>query len=246
MKKYSKENTLRDIVGRKKSPLQQYKELTAGDVGPAAFIFNELVQTILGPMPGAIGIFLRRKIYPFLFGECDKGVIIGRDCIFRYPSRIKIKKSVVIDDGCLIDARGANEKGIVLGEGVIINQRTTIKSKSGDIVIKKMVRIGANSWLVSLEGIEIGEGTAVAPYCCMSAGKYDLSNLDIPLMEQDAFSSGPIVIEDNVWVATRVTILDGVRIGRDSVISAGAVISREIPPRSIVEGNPAKVIFTRR
>ncbi len=247
MKKYSKDNTVRSIVGsKKKSAFQQYKALTTGEVSLSMFIFNELVQMFLGPMPGALGVFLRRLVYPKLFRKCGKGIIIGRNCIFRYPSKISLGRGVIIDDDCLIDARGANDRGIVFEDNVIINQRTTIKSKAGDIIFKKLARVGANSWLVSLDGIEIGEGSAVAPCCYISAGKYDLAVLDKPIMEQDAFCGGPIIIEDNVWVATRVTILDGVKIGRDSIVSAGAVISQEMPPKSIVSGNPAKVIFTRR
>lgn len=247
MKKHSKENAIRQIVNsKKKSAFQQYKSLTTGDVSIGTFILNELIQCLIGPIPGALGILLRRRIYPLILKKCGKKPIIGRNCIFRYPAKISIGDNVIIDDGCLIDARGAANKGIVLEDGVIINQRTTIKSKSGDIILKELARIGANSWLVSLDGIEIGKGSAVAPCCYISAGKYDLADLDRPIMEQDAFSGGPIIIEDNVWVATRVTILDGVRIGHDSIVSAAAVITQAMPPRSIISGNPAKVIFTRR
>ncbi|WP_232325882.1 acyltransferase [Spirosoma montaniterrae] len=57
--------------------------------------------------------------------------------------------------------------------------------------------------------------------------------------------SGDVIIEDHVWVASRVTILPGVRIGRGSVIASGAVVTKDVPPMSIAGGVPAKIIGKR-
>jgi galactoside O-acetyltransferase len=146
----------------------------------------------------------------------------------------------------LIDARGTDDEGIVLGDGVIINRNTTVQSKGGDILIGKSVSVGANSTLVSWGGIRIEDGAMIAGGCSISAGSFDLDDLSKNFAEQNGYSTGPIVIEENVWIATRVTILDGVCIGKGSVISAGSVVSGDIPPWSVAHGNPAKVVFTRR
>ena len=63
--------------------------------------------------------------------------------------------------------------------------------------------------------------------------------------EREAYSNGPIVIEDDVWIATDATILSGVNIGKGAVIAAGSVVVKDVPPYSIVGGNPAKVIKYR-
>jgi len=55
-------------------------------------------------------------------------------------------------------------------------------------------------------------------------------------------SAEPVVIEDNVFIGSRAIILKGVTIGRDSVIGAGSVVTRSIPPRTVAAGNPAKVL----
>lgn len=61
----------------------------------------------------------------------------------------------------------------------------------------------------------------------------------------DAISKGPIVIEDEVWVGTGAMIFSGVRVGKGSVVAAGAIVTQDVPPYAIVGGNPAKLIRYR-
>lgn len=61
----------------------------------------------------------------------------------------------------------------------------------------------------------------------------------------EATSKGRIIIEDDVWIGTNVLVLSGVHIGRGAIIAAGAVVSKDIPPYSIVAGVPAKIIKYR-
>ncbi len=55
----------------------------------------------------------------------------------------------------------------------------------------------------------------------------------------------PVIIEDNVWIGYRVIILPGVRVGRNAIIGAGAVVTKDVPPYKVVGGVPAKVLKTR-
>jgi acetyltransferase-like isoleucine patch superfamily enzyme len=154
--------------------------------------------------------------------------------------------NVTIDDNTLIDARGASGKGVVFEDGVIINRNSIVQSKEGDIEIGKSVSIGTNSTIVSWSGIRIGNGALIAGGCSLSAGRFDFDDLNRSIAEQDSYSTGPIVIDENAWIATRVTILDGVHMGKGSIISAGSVVTGNIPPGAVAHGNPAKVVFTRR
>ena len=63
--------------------------------------------------------------------------------------------------------------------------------------------------------------------------------------KREAWSKGPIIVEDDVWIGTRAIILSGVRIGKGAVIAAGTVVTKDIPPYAIVGGNPAKIIKFR-
>ena len=76
-----------------------------------------------------------------------------------------------------------------------------------------------------------------------SAYKYD--DLTIPLVKQGHSSLG-VIIGNNVWIGSNSTITDGAEIGDNVIISPNSVVSGRVPPDAIIQGNPAKVIFTRR
>jgi acetyltransferase-like isoleucine patch superfamily enzyme len=239
--------SIRRILGDPgRSPYRKYRDLTVGDRGFPWFLAYETATAILGPIPGALGIFLRQKIYPGFLRRCGKGLVVGRNCTIRHPGRISLGDNVTIDDNTLIDGRGAGEQGVVIGDGAIINRNSIVQSKNGDIEIGKSVSIGANGSVVSWSGIRIGDHALIAGGCSISAGRFDFDDMSGNISDQEGYSTGPIVIEENVWLATRVTVLDGVRVGKGSVISAGSVVTGNIPPWSVAHGNPAKVVFTRR
>lgn len=96
-----------------------------------------------------------------------------------------------------------------------------------------------------IDKIEIGNNVLFASKVFIedcSHGKIDKISVEIPPTERILISKGPIVIEDNVWVGESVAILPNVRIGKNSVIGANAVVTKSFPPYSIIGGNPAKLI----
>ena len=234
------------LADKEKSAYRKYRDLTVGDTSFLRLLLQEVFALFLVPLPGAVGILLRRIFYKRYFKHCGKDLIVGRSCVFRHPTKIRIGDNVTIDDLSLIDARGTDAQGIVLEDGVMINRNTCIQSKGGDISIGKFVTVGAGSSLVSWSGIRIDEGSVLAGGCYLSAGKFDYGELGTSILEQEPISSGPITIGKNSWIATRVTVLDGVRIGENAIIAAGAVVAGNIPPCAIASGNPAKVVFLRR
>lgn len=73
-------------------------------------------------------------------------------------------------------------------------------------------------------------------------GASEISLLDIAPNLRPLYSKGPVIIHDNVWVGEMVCILPGVTIGKGSIIGANAVVTKNVPPYSVVGGNPARVI----
>ncbi len=92
--------------------------------------------------------------------------------------------------------------------------------------------------------IVIGNHVRIAPFVQMIAGNHNFADLGRPIAAQ-GLTHAPIIIEDDVWVAGRVIITAGVTIGRGSILAAGAVVTKDVPPFSIMGGVPAKLIRRR-
>ena len=239
--------TIRDkLADARESPLKSYMSLTVGETGVGSFILYELITMLLGPLPGGLGYLLRKKLYPLLLNSTGRGLIIGRSVTIRHPKRIELGNNVTIDDYCVLDGRGAGNDGLVLQDDVLINRNCMIQAKAGPIRLGRRTSIGSNSVIVSLAGVELGEAVLIAGGCYISAGAYHTDDAERAIMDQGAYSRGPILIGDHVWIGTGAIILDGVTVGHGAIIGAGAVVTKDVPEQTIVAGVPAKVIRSRR
>ena len=133
------------------------------------------------------------------------------------------------------------------------------------LVLKGHNLIGHGSVFQGSSLIEFGEGTYCAGHCIIasnervSIGKnvmiadmvsirdtdHQVSQCDIPMVNQ-GIKTRPVIIEDDVWIAHGVIILKGVTVGTGSVLAAGSVVTRDVPPYAVVAGVPARVIRYRR
>jgi maltose O-acetyltransferase len=128
------------------------------------------------------------------------------------------------------------------GDGVIIKQHAYF-GDGRTLRIGHRTQIGLNSRID--HEVTIGDDVLMGPDVVMLSGGHAFEAVDIPINQQGATACKPIVISNDVWIGTRVIILPGVEIGSGSVIGAGSIVSRSIPPYSIAVGAPAKVIRTR-
>jgi len=204
----------------------------------------ELIISFISWLPGAIGLLLRSKFYPLIMGQVGKNVIFGRNMTLRHPKKIRIGNNVMIDDNTMLDAKGFNNKGITLGDGVFIGRNCILYCKDGDIYLEENTNIGHNCTLFSSNTITIHNDTLISAYCyILSGGEYDYQNAEIKMIDQDGCTSvGSLEIGSNCWIGAKVIVTDGACIGDNSVIGAGAVVIKPIPPRSLALGIPAKVI----
>ena len=85
----------------------------------------------------------------------------------------------------------------------------------------------------------------MGPEVLIMTSSHKFDRIDIPMCEQGDMSPKKVVIGSDVWIGARVIILPGVQIGSGSIIGAGAVVTKDIPPFSVVGGVPAKVIKSR-
>ncbi|MBQ1412352.1 MAG: transferase, partial [Clostridia bacterium] len=92
----------------------------------------------------------------------------------------------------------------------------------------------------------IGKNVMMGSDCVIYVRNHRFDRTDIPMMKQGFTEEEPVIIEDDVWIGGRVSILPGVRIGTGAVIAAGAVVTKDVESYSVVGGNPARVIKKRK
>jgi len=229
------------------SKARKYMALVVGKVGWLALIKHELVVLFCSWVPGALGLFLRGKLYPLLLGGVGKGVVFGSNVVLRHPHKIVIGDNVVIDDNCMLDAKGTDNRGILIGSGVFVGRNSILSCKDGDIDLKDGVNIGFNSEIFSASSVVVGAGTMIAAYCYLvGGGNYDLGRHDVSFAEQDGLESqGGIQVGASAWIGAGVVVVDGVRIGDKAVVGAGAVVLKDLDADSVAGGVPARVLRTR-
>jgi acetyltransferase-like isoleucine patch superfamily enzyme len=235
----------REMGAGGKSMFRKYGELIIGRTGLAAFLKYELIVLCCTAVPGALGLLLRSKLYPLLLQRCGRGVVFGQNVTLRHPHKIVIADNVVIDDNCLLDAKGEDNAGIRIGSGVFIGRNSILSCKNGDIILEDNVNIGFNSEVFSGNNVTIGRDTLVAAYCYFIGGDHDAASMDTAVLHQGSTARG-IRIGPKAWFGAGVKVLDGVTVGEQCVVGAGAVVTKDLPAYSVSLGVPARVIRDRR
>jgi acetyltransferase-like isoleucine patch superfamily enzyme len=228
----------------KKSKYAMYLELFVGKPGFWSFLKYEFI-TLFGGFPGAGGIFLRNILYKHLFKKVGKGVIFGKSITVRNPYKITIGSNVIIDENVMLDAKGLDNEGITIKDGVYIGRNSIISCKNGDIILNDGVDIGFNCEIYSLSRVEIGENTLIAAYTYVVGGGHLAGELDTLFKDQQKHARG-IKIGKNVWLGAKSIVMDGCDIGSNSIIGAGAIVTKKIPSYSIAVGMPAEIIKDRK
>jgi acetyltransferase-like isoleucine patch superfamily enzyme len=126
-----------------------------------------------------------------------------------------------------------------LGKGSTIEDYVTINNGVGDVIIGNSCRIGMGNTVIG--PVTLGNHVIFAQNIVLSGLNHGYQDILTPISLQPV-SKSQIVIEDEVWIGANSTVVAGVTIGRHSVIAAGSVVTRNVPPYSIAAGNPARII----
>ena len=126
-----------------------------------------------------------------------------------------------------------------LGDNSVIESFSCINNAVGDVVIGNHTRIGLHNTIIG--PVTIGSHVNMAQGITVTALNHNFTDTEKRIDEQ-GISTTPVTIEDDIWIGANATILSGVNIGQHSVIAAGAVVTKDVPPHSLVAGVPAKVI----
>jgi acetyltransferase-like isoleucine patch superfamily enzyme len=160
------------------------------------------------------------------------------------PNRVTMGSNVVVEKYSRLIANG-DSGSITIGDNVYIQPYVLIKANSGKIRIGNGCSVNDGSMLFGHGGLTIGNDVHISPGVVMVPMNHVYKDPNIIISEQGETREG-IIIEDDVWVGAKVVILDGVTIGKGSVIGAGAVVTKSVPSYSVAVGSPAKVIKQRK
>ena len=235
---------IQDELFSSRSPRDKYVSLVIGRPGLAALLRYELVVGLAQMRAGALGLVLRKRLYPWLLGSCGRNVVFGQNVVLRHPHKIRIGSNVVIDDNCLLDAKGESNGGISIGNGVFVGRNSILSCKDGDIELKDGANIGFNCEVFSASRVTIGAGVLMAAYGYVIGGDHDFSDPTKSVLDQTRTSAG-VTIGDGAWLGAGAKILDGVTIGSHAVIGAGAVVRDAVPDHAVAVGIPARVVSSR-
>ena len=237
-------NAQEQLFAPGKSSRAKYADLVVGRPGLGALLQYELIVMFAQSWPGALGLVIRKALYPRLLGSCGRNVVFGQHVVLRHPHKIHIGHDVVIDDHCLVDAKGESNRGIRIGDGVFVGRNTILSCKNGDIDLGDGANIGFNCEVFSASRVTIGKRVLMAAYSYVIGGDHDFSDPSKTVLDQARTSAG-VAIGDGVWLGAGAKILDGVTLGDGAVIGAGAVVRESIPAAAIAVGIPARIVASR-
>nr|WP_312032312.1 acyltransferase [Hujiaoplasma nucleasis] len=133
---------------------------------------------------------------------------------------------------CILKQAGKN---INIEKGAVFNHLVSLGDNSG---------IGVNCEI--LGPVEIGDFVNMGPEVIVYTQNHEFRRTDIPMQKQGYSEIEPVTIGNDVWIGRRVIILPGVVIGEGAIIGAGAIVTKDVKPYTIVAGNPAKLIRSRK
>lgn len=179
----------------------------------------------------------------------DGLLLLGRAAVLRNPQYLSVGKWFVAEDFSEIQA--LSEEGVTFGDHVTVGRFAMIRPSGyygRDVGVGLTVgsnsNIGAYCYVGCSGGIYIGDNVLISPRVSLYAENHNFDRADLPIKAQGV-TRGPIVVEDDCWLASGSIVLAGVRIGTGAVVAAGAVVNKDVPAGAIVGGVPARVIGNR-
>ncbi|MEL7449137.1 MAG: acyltransferase [Pseudomonadota bacterium] len=230
------------------SILARYQKIVVGSSSLFFLIRYELSVLFLSGMKGALGLFLRQKLFPGLLKRCGRKVVFGSDVILRCPRTIALGDKVVVSDGAVVDGRSTADVGLSIGDRTIVGQKALVLCKEGTMRIGADTGIGANSGLyaVGTNVLEIGDNCLIGPYCYFGGTRYHFDRTDIPMRLQGNDLRGGIRVGNDCWFGAGVKVMDGITIGEGAIIASGAVVTKDVPAYAVVGGVPARILRNRK
>jgi acetyltransferase-like isoleucine patch superfamily enzyme len=211
------------------------------------YVVEELLKILFGWIPTFIGAGLRALFYRVLIRGhgmffIENGV---RICGMRY---VELGHGVYVDRGAYLHGRpGSLRIGAMtrIMSGANLHVYNFRNLPGSGIEIGKECVIGMSAIITGQGKVQIGDKVIIGPRVLVLPVNHKYQDPSEPIKDQGISAQG-ITVEDGAWIGGGAILLDGVHIGRNAVVAAGAVVTRDVPDRSVVAGNPAQVIESGR
>lgn len=207
------------------------------------YALEQSIFLLFGWIPTIIGVAIRSIFYKLILKM--KGFAAIEDHV-----RLRFADHIILGHGSYID-RGvylhACPNGITIGPGSIVMHGAILhvynfrSMPHSGITIGRDSLVGEYSVIRGQGGVEIGDRVYTSPFTQIIAVDHVFDDPNRPFVEQGITAEG-IVIEDDVWIGAGAIITDGVRIGKGAIVAAGAVVTGDVEPHTVVGGIPAKLI----
>ncbi len=164
----------------------------------------------------------------------------------RFADHIRLGRGVYLDQGVYLHACPG---GIQIGADSLVMHGAVLHVYNFRNLPRASIRIGADcligeySVIRGQGGVTLGDRVYTSPFTQIMAVNHVFDDPERPFVQQGITAQG-IVIEDDVWLGASAVITDGVRVGKGAVVAAGAVVTEDVPPHTVVGGVPARAIKT--
>jgi acetyltransferase-like isoleucine patch superfamily enzyme len=227
------------------NPIHLYLHRQADGLG--RYIVEQLLQSSVGWMPTLVGIGLRAVLYRLIL-SMDGWAAVESGVRLRFASNIRLGHGSYLDQGVYIHAC---PNGVRIGPHTLVMHGSILHVYNFRDLPHAGITIGADSLIGELNvirgqgGVHIGDRVYTSPMVQIVAVNHVFDDPHVPFVEQGITAEG-IVIEDDVWIGSAAVVMDGVRVGQGAVVAAGAVVTRDVPPHTVVGGVPARILRTIR
>jgi len=209
------------------------------------YALEQSLQALVGWVPTLIGIGLRAVLYRLML-SMDGLAAIEAGVRLRFASRIRLGNGSYLDQGVYIHACPA---GVTIGPRTLVMHGSVLHVYNFRDLPHAGITIGEDSLIGEMNvirgqgGVSIGSRVYTSPLVQIIAVNHVFDDPDRPFVDQGITAEG-IIIEDDVWIGSGAVITDGVRVGKGAVVAAAAVVTKDVPPHTVVGGVPAKTLKT--
>jgi acetyltransferase-like isoleucine patch superfamily enzyme len=212
---------------------------------PARYVLEQGVQSLVGWVPTILGIGLRALAYRLIV-RIDGWAAIEAGVRLRWASRIRLGRGSYLDEKVYIHAC---PDGVEIGPGTLVMHGAVLHVYNFRNLPHAGIRIGRDSLIGEYSvirgqgGVTIGDRVYTSPMTQIIAVNHVFDDAARPFVEQGITAEG-IEIADDVWIGAGAVVTDGVHIGCGAIVAAGAVVTQDVPPHTVVAGVPARVVRT--